>query len=62
MAVEIFSCGDPMFRLWSDQRGAALLEYTLIIGLITLAVIAVVIAVGGWTGGTWSNFLSSVEP
>lgn len=51
-----------MFRLWSDQRGAALLEYTVILGFVTLAVIAVIVAVGGWTGGTWSNFLLAVKP
>jgi Flp pilus assembly pilin Flp len=34
----------------------------MIIGLITLAVIAVVVTIGGWTSSTWSNFLTSVGP
>jgi Flp pilus assembly pilin Flp len=34
----------------------------VIIGLITLAVLGVVITIGGWTGSTWGNFLSSVQP
>jgi pilus assembly protein Flp/PilA len=48
-----------MKRLWSDQRGAALLEYTILIGLITLAVLTLVISVGGWTSSTWANLLAS---
>jgi pilus assembly protein Flp/PilA len=51
-----------MFRLWADQRGAALLEYTVIIGFITLAVIAVLATVGSWTGTTWGGFLFAVKP
>ena len=49
-----------MKRLWSDQRGAALLEYTILVGLITLAVLTLIISVGGWTSSTWGNFLTSL--
>ena len=49
-----------MKRLWSDQRGAALMEYTLLIGLITLAVLVLIISVGGWTSTTWTNFLAAL--
>jgi pilus assembly protein Flp/PilA len=48
-----------MKRLWSDQRGAALLEYTILVGLITLAVLTLIISIGGWTSSTWANFLTS---
>jgi pilus assembly protein Flp/PilA len=49
-------------RLWRDQRGAALIEYTLLIGLVTLTVLGAVIAAGSWANGYWGNFLSSMGP
>ena len=51
--------GMAMKRLWSDQRGAALLEYTILVGLITLAVLTLIISIGGWTSSIWINFLAS---
>jgi Flp pilus assembly pilin Flp len=38
--------------LWSDQRGAALLEYSPLMALITLAVLAVIVTLGAWTSAT----------
>ena len=38
-------------RLRRDRRGAALIEYTLLIGLITLAVLGTVIVTGSWANG-----------
>ena len=49
-------------RLWRDRRGAALIDYVLLIGLITLAVLGAVIATGSWAHGMWVNFLSSLGP
>ena len=46
-------------RLWRDRRGAALIEYALLIGLITLTVLGAVIATGSWAPGMWVNFLSA---
>jgi pilus assembly protein Flp/PilA len=42
-------------RLWRDQSGASLLEYSVLVGLITAGVIGSVIAVAGWTGTRWGN-------
>ena len=50
------------WRLWRDRRGAALIDYTLLIGLITLTVLGAVIAAGSWAHGVWVNFLSSLGP
>jgi pilus assembly protein Flp/PilA len=50
------------WRLWRDRRGAALIEHTLLIGLITLTVLGAVIATGSWANGMWVNFLSSLGP
>ena len=49
-------------RLWRDRRGAALIEYALLIGLITLTVLGAVIATGSWAHGMWGNFLSGLGP
>jgi Flp pilus assembly pilin Flp len=49
-------------RLWRDQRGAALIEYVLLIGLITLTVLGAVTAAGSWAHGMWVNFLSGLGP
>ena len=42
-------------RLWTDESGASLLEYSILVGLITAGVIASVIAVANWTSGRWGN-------
>ena len=38
-----------------NEAGAALVEYSLLIGLITVGVVALVIAVGGWVNEQWTN-------
>jgi pilus assembly protein Flp/PilA len=42
-------------RLWKDESGASLLEYSVLIGLITAGVVATVSSVGGWVSGKWSD-------
>ena len=49
-------------QLWRDRRGAALIEYTLLIGLVTVTALGAVIAAGSWANGIWVNFLSSLGP
>jgi Flp pilus assembly pilin Flp len=49
-------------RLWRDRRGAALIEYVLLIGLITLTALGAVIAAGSWAHGMWVTFLSGLGP
>jgi Flp pilus assembly pilin Flp len=44
-------------RLWRDERGASLIEYALLIGLVTLTVLGCIIAVGGWANGMWDAIL-----
>ena len=36
-----------------DEDGAALIEYTVLLGILLIAVIAVITAVGGWINGQW---------
>ncbi|TPM15961.1 Flp family type IVb pilin [Mesorhizobium sp. B2-3-5] len=37
-----------------DENGAAMVEYTVLLGIITVAVIATVILVGTWVAGRWT--------
>ena len=44
-----------------DENGAALVEYTVLLGILVVAVIASIIVVGTWVSGKWSA-LSSALP
>lgn len=37
-----------------DERGASLLEYTILLGLITAISVAMVTGVGNWVAGRWT--------
>jgi pilus assembly protein Flp/PilA len=37
-----------------DEEGAALVEYTVLLGLMLIAVILTIVAVGGWVNGQWT--------
>jgi pilus assembly protein Flp/PilA len=37
-----------------DEAGAALIEYTVLLGILVVTVIATIIAVGGWVNGKWT--------
>lgn len=41
-------------RFRDDESGAAMIEYTVLIGIITVAVIASIIFVGGWVADQWA--------
>jgi pilus assembly protein Flp/PilA len=38
----------------AEEDGAAMVEYTILLGIITVAVIGAVIFVGGWVGTQWT--------
>jgi pilus assembly protein Flp/PilA len=42
-------------RLWKDESGASLVEYSVLIGIITAAAITSIFAVGGWVSTKWSG-------
>ena len=42
-------------RLWNDESGASLLEYSVLIGLIVAGVVASIVSVANWTGTRWTN-------
>ncbi len=37
-----------------DDSGAAMIEYTVLLGVITVAVIATIVLVATWVTGRWS--------
>ena len=37
-----------------DEKGAAMIEYSVLVGLVTAAVIGLVISVGDWVNIQWS--------
>ncbi len=43
-----------LYRLSSDEEGAALIEYTVLLGILVVAVIATIVAVGGWINNKWT--------
>jgi pilus assembly protein Flp/PilA len=40
-------------RLGKEEEGAALIEYTVLLGILVVAVIATIVAVGVWVNGKW---------
>jgi pilus assembly protein Flp/PilA len=47
-------------KLWNDERGASLLEYSVLIGMITAGVVTTVLAVGGWVGLQWTGLKTNL--
>ena len=43
-----------MRSLMKDEDGAALVEYTVLLGIMLVAVIATIVAVGTWVNGKWT--------
>ena len=48
-------------RFRNEEDGAAMIEYSVLIGLITAATIAIILAVGIWVTGEWTG-LCAVLP
>jgi Flp pilus assembly pilin Flp len=49
-------------RLWKDERGASLLEYSVLIGLILAVSVALIIGIGTWAQGRWQALDAAVKP
>jgi len=48
-------------RLGKDEEGAALIEYTVLLGILVVAVIATIVAVGVWVNGKWTALQSKLS-
>jgi pilus assembly protein Flp/PilA len=44
----------------TDTEGAALIEYTVLLGIMLVAVIATIIAVGAWITGQWTSLQAAL--
>lgn len=51
---------DIAIRLWNDEAGASLLEYSVLLGLITATCVGAVLAVGTWVTGRWGTVLTTL--
>ena len=49
-------------KLRKDQDGAALIEYTVLLGVLLTAVILTLIAVGSWVNGQWTSLNGAINP
>jgi pilus assembly protein Flp/PilA len=47
-------------KLRRDEEGAALIEYTVLLGVLLVAVIATIGTVGTWVGGKWTALNASL--
>jgi pilus assembly protein Flp/PilA len=48
-------------RFRKDEDGAALVEYTVLLGILLVAVIAIIGAVGLWINGEWSALNTALQ-
>jgi pilus assembly protein Flp/PilA len=54
-------CLNFLKQLGRDEEGTALIEYTILLGLIAIAVITAALAIGGWVSTQWSTLCSDLS-
>ena len=50
-----------LHALKRDEEGAALIEYTVLLAILLVAVIVVIGNVGTWVAAAWSNLCNTVS-
>lgn len=45
-----------------DERGVTMLEYSILLGIITVAAITAIVFAGGWVGNQWSGLQTQITP
>ena len=50
-----------MKRLGRDEKGAALVEYTVLLGIMLVAVISTIVLVGGWVNTKWTALWTALQ-
>lgn len=43
-----------MGKFARDERGVTMLEYSILLGIITVAAIVAIVFAGGWVGNQWN--------
>jgi len=49
-----------MNQLKSDENGAALIEYTVLLGILLIAVVAIISGVGKWVSTEWASLSTAI--
>jgi len=52
---------DLLVTIAKDEKGAALVEYTVLLGVMLVAVIGTIALVGGWVNTKWSALLTALS-
>jgi len=47
-------------QLKTDEDGASLIEYTVLLAILLVAVIAIIAAVGKWINNTWATLNNTI--
>ena len=47
-------------QLHNDEGGAALVEYTALVGIVVAAGVGFAAAVGGWVAGEWTGLCTAI--
>jgi pilus assembly protein Flp/PilA len=50
-----------MKRLGKEEEGAALVEYSVLLGVMLVAVIGTIVLVGGWINTKWTALLTALS-
>ncbi|MBZ9697022.1 MULTISPECIES: Flp family type IVb pilin [unclassified Mesorhizobium] len=45
----------------SDENGAAMVEYSILIGIVAAASIVAIIAIGGWVGSQFTGLCANLN-
>ncbi len=53
---------DISIKLWKDESGASLLEYAVLVGLITAAAVTTIGELGTWVKDQFQHVLDIVSP
>ena len=48
-------------KLRRDEEGAALVEYTVLLGVMLVAVISTIVLVGSWVTTKWGALLTTMQ-
>jgi pilus assembly protein Flp/PilA len=51
---------NDMKKLGKDENGAALVEYTVLLGILLVAVIAAIVTMGTWISGQWATLNTAI--
>jgi pilus assembly protein Flp/PilA len=50
----------PMKNLMKDETGASLIEYSVLLAILLVAVVAVIAGVGKWISTEWASLSATI--